>query len=199
VLTEGWDLPELEVCVLARPTLSVGLYLQMVGRVMRPVPGKAIARIHDHASCILRHGLPDAERDYSLQTDRAKSDRLKLPPIKTCKACFAIYSAAARVCPACGYENESAPRQIKEVTDGAVAVPLEQLQRAQGDRERYLDEQLRAARESGRKPGWAAWRYKERYGEWPPSAWWGRNRMPLSAERIAELNARFVEKFKGRV
>lgn len=65
VLTEGFDCPELEVCVLARPTLSTALYLQMVGRVLRPAAGKTMARIHDHAGCLAAHGHPYAHRDYS--------------------------------------------------------------------------------------------------------------------------------------
>ena len=65
VLTEGFDCPELEVCVLARPTLSTALYLQMVGRVLRPAQGKTGARIHDHAGCLAAHGHPYANRDYS--------------------------------------------------------------------------------------------------------------------------------------
>jgi DNA repair protein RadD len=69
IVTEGWDCPELEVCILARPTLSAGLYLQMVGRVMRPCDGKTVARIHDHAGCIREHGMPDLDREYSLDPD----------------------------------------------------------------------------------------------------------------------------------
>ena len=71
VLTEGWDCPAVEVCILARPTLSTGLYMQMGGRILRPAPGKTEARIHDHAGCILHHGLPDDPRDYSLTADTA--------------------------------------------------------------------------------------------------------------------------------
>lgn len=74
VLTEGFDCPELEVCVLARPTLSTALYLQMVGRVLRPAPGKTRALIHDHAGCLKMHLHPYAERDYSPEST-TKGDR----------------------------------------------------------------------------------------------------------------------------
>jgi DNA repair protein RadD len=128
VLSEGFDCPQIEAVVLARPTLSVGMYLQFVGRGMRPAPGKSVLRIHDHAGCILRHGLPDQDRDYTLSRDpKKKSDRLVLPPVKTCKQCFAIYPAAARACPSCGYENETQARQIQEI-EQAEAIPLEDLQ-----------------------------------------------------------------------
>ena len=58
ILTEGFDFPELSCCVLARPTKSVALYLQMVGRVLRTAPGKSGALILDHAGNILEHGPP---------------------------------------------------------------------------------------------------------------------------------------------
>ena len=54
VLTEGWDMPEVGCCVLARPTKKMGLYRQMIGRVLRPAPGKPDAIVIDHsaARCI---------------------------------------------------------------------------------------------------------------------------------------------------
>jgi superfamily II DNA or RNA helicase len=79
IAIEGIDIPRLKCCVLARPTMSLTLYLQMVGRVMRPWEG-VTARIHDHAFVIRQHGLPDQERDYSLH---AKPE--KPPPLTRCK------------------------------------------------------------------------------------------------------------------
>lgn len=104
IAIEGIDIPRLKCCVLARPTMSLTLYLQMVGRVMRPWQG-VTARIHDHAFVIGQHGLPDAERDYSLH---AKPE--KPPSLRQCEECFALYSGEA--CPSCGHEN--APRIVGE-------------------------------------------------------------------------------------
>lgn len=104
VLTEGFDCPELEVCILARPTLSTSLYLQMVGRVLRPAPGKTMARLHDHAGCLEMHGHPYAERDYSPEKnsrgEKPKKDAEKRPE-KKCRACKSIISKWP--CDACGY------------------------------------------------------------------------------------------------
>jgi DNA repair protein RadD len=190
VLSEGFDCPQIEAVVLARPTLSVGMYLQFVGRGMRPAPGKSVLRIHDHAGLILRHGLPDQDRDYTLSRDpKKKSDRLVLPPVKTCKQCFAIYPAAARACPACGYENETQGRQIQEI-EQAEAIPLEDLQhRINDERSEFLETQMRIAQATGKKPGWAAWRYKERFGNWPEARFWSRIHK-MDPERVAELSAR---------
>jgi superfamily II DNA or RNA helicase len=57
VLTEGWDAPRAEVCVIARPTRSPSLYVQMVGRVLRPYPGKSEALVLDIAGVTMDHKL----------------------------------------------------------------------------------------------------------------------------------------------
>jgi len=75
VATEGWDCPELECVILARPTLSTVLALQMYGRGLRPHPGKSICRIHDHARVLATHGHPYADRDYSPEKSATASRR----------------------------------------------------------------------------------------------------------------------------
>lgn len=57
VLTEGFDLPEMGCCILARPTKKMGLYRQMIGRVLRPAPGKTDAIVIDHSGAVFM-GLP---------------------------------------------------------------------------------------------------------------------------------------------
>jgi DNA repair protein RadD len=112
IAIEGIDIPRLKCCILARPTMSLTLYLQMVGRVMRPWEG-ATARIHDHAFLIRQHGLPDQDRDYSLH---AKPE--KPPALTQCESCFALYSGPS--CPACGHENMPqivGDRQIVTIPD----------------------------------------------------------------------------------
>lgn len=99
IAVEGLDIPRLKCCVLARPTMSLTRAIQMMGRVRRPWNG-VTARIHDHAFVIGRHGLPDADRDYSLDPDAAPP----LPSLRTCKACFALYVGDA--CPSCAHVNE---------------------------------------------------------------------------------------------
>lgn len=69
VLAEGFDSPRAEVCVLRRSTDHVGDYLQRVGRVLRPFPGKERALLIDicNASTKRSHGLPTDDRVYSLE------------------------------------------------------------------------------------------------------------------------------------
>jgi len=66
IVTEGFDVPDVEAIVLVRPTLSRALYLQMVGRGLRPRPGKTECIVLDHAGNIPRHGNPEAKQDWSL-------------------------------------------------------------------------------------------------------------------------------------
>jgi DNA repair protein RadD len=66
LFTEGFDVPGCEVVQIARPTQSLGLYLQMVGRGLRPADGKPHATILDHAGVVETHGFPDDPREWSL-------------------------------------------------------------------------------------------------------------------------------------
>jgi len=142
VLTEGFDAPELEVCVLARPTLSTSLYLQMVGRVLRPAEGKTQARIHDHAGCLATHGHPYAERDWSPESS-SKGERKAAEEGATrggsgrmiCASCKS--ARAAYPCDNCGYtptpeelrlEYEEAAH-AKAITDEGTAEDIERKQR----------------------------------------------------------------------
>lgn len=101
VAVEGLDIPRLKCCVLARPTKSLARAIQMMGRVRRPWRG-VTARIHDHAFVIRAHGLPDDDRDYTLNAKEEKP-----PSLRTCGACRALY--VGNVCPACSHENEALP------------------------------------------------------------------------------------------
>jgi superfamily II DNA or RNA helicase len=106
VLTEGWDCPSAEVCVLARPTKSLGLYLQMVGRVLRPMEGKDEALIIDHSGAVYDHGFVDDEFEWDLDPKKKIQERKKretkreTKPI-TCEKCFNVYEKL-RACPSCG-------------------------------------------------------------------------------------------------
>ena len=79
IVTEGFDLPEMECVQIVRPTKSLCLWLQMVGRSLRYAEGKIAAIILDHTDNYERLGLPDAERNWTLDgIDRkAKPPELK--------------------------------------------------------------------------------------------------------------------------
>lgn len=114
---EGFDVPAIEAAILLRPTKSLSLHLQQVGRALRPAPGKTEAIILDHAGNSLTHGLPDDLREWSLD-DREKRKRAAPSevPVRQCEECFFVYRPA-RCCPQCGHEPEVKTREI-EVVEG---------------------------------------------------------------------------------
>ena len=100
VATEGFDLPDASCIVLTRPTKSLSLYLQMVGRGLRPK--------HDHGNCVvldiagnsLQHGLPEEDRNWSLQPRGAPPTGD--PPVVWCPGCESLSPAASHRCTTCG-------------------------------------------------------------------------------------------------
>lgn len=104
ILTEGWDMPSAMVCICARPTLSVALWDQMIGRFLRPY-GKQRPIILDHAGNVHRHGFPWVEpwRKWSLDAG-LKKRRKGEPVMKDCPACERAIPAGCLTCPECGHE-----------------------------------------------------------------------------------------------
>lgn len=115
VLTEGFDCPELEVAMLCRPTLSLTLYLQMVGRVLRTAPGKTQARIHDHAGLLAAHGHPYSDWDYEPALDTTvnaeRDDVASSTTEKLCPACKSVRSGWP--CDSCGHSPTPAELHIE--------------------------------------------------------------------------------------
>jgi superfamily II DNA or RNA helicase len=167
VLTEGWDMPEVGCCVLARPTKRMGLYRQMIGRVLRPAPGKADAIILDHSGAVFRHGLPEDRVEWTLDTDlRAEAPahqaRLRRAPVGLieCSQCTAL-RIPGRPCPACGFLPQP---PVPTAAAGALKLvdPAEM-------RACWHGMLTHIGLERGyRMPGWAAVNYKEKFGTWPP-------------------------------
>jgi DNA repair protein RadD len=100
VLTEGWDCPTVAVCMLARKPQHAGLYLQMVGRVLRPAPGKTHATLIDLCGSVHDHGPPDMEREYTL--DGKGISKVDKTAIRQCVTCGGVFKAGPFVCPLCG-------------------------------------------------------------------------------------------------
>jgi superfamily II DNA or RNA helicase len=99
LISEGVDVPAIGASILLRPTQSLGLYLQQVGRTLRPAPGKERAIILDHAGNCLRHGLPDTPRQWSLTA--SKSRARERHNLQRCAACGAV-NRPAPFCSNCG-------------------------------------------------------------------------------------------------
>jgi superfamily II DNA or RNA helicase len=116
---EGFDLPAVEVVSFARPTQSYGLYVQQFGRALRPLPGKKAALIIDHVGNVVRHGLPDAIRHWTLaRRDRKRNSPSDVIPVKVCPECTYVYLRTITVCPDCGFKPEPIARTSPEFVDG---------------------------------------------------------------------------------
>ncbi len=118
---EGFDLPAIEVCSMARPTQSYGLFVQQFGRALRPSEGKTHGMIIDHVGNVLLHGLPDALRSWTL--DR-RERRTKAPgedtplPLRSCTVCAGVYERTKTTCPYCGAVVEPSGRSSPVLVDG---------------------------------------------------------------------------------
>ena len=107
LFTEGVDLPDVDVVILARPTNSLSLYLQFAMRCLNPRRGK-VAVIIDHANNVEKFGYPDSERNWlqlvktgAKTRKNAETDNFN---IVTCETCFAVLESRtikAGTCPYC--------------------------------------------------------------------------------------------------
>lgn len=114
VMTEGVDIPGASVCLMLRPTASLVVWLQAIGRVRRMQAGKEYAVLLDGAGNSYRHGLANAEREWTLAPrGKGGSSELAPPPLMSCANCHAAVYASQRVCEFCGWpfgrECASAP------------------------------------------------------------------------------------------
>ena len=117
---EGVDIPSARCAVLARPTKSVTVYLQSVGRVLRPWQGTG-SLILDHAGNVITHGSPWETREWSLE-GREKKSKSNVN-IKTCPSCFAIIEGNPPTCPECGASMfvGTVPDKVVETTPGELS------------------------------------------------------------------------------
>jgi hypothetical protein len=166
VLTEGWDLPALEVAIVARPTASLNLHLQMLGRIMRAADGKAGSVVLDHAGNYGRHGLVTQRLTYSLE-DRVRPDRPGEAPTKTCPECSMVVPAGTYECPGCGHQwarppmPEHAAGDLEQVHGGDLKRPPLETQQAAW-------ESIEARRVAlGYREGWSQHVFRARFGFHP--------------------------------
>lgn len=115
VVSEGFDIPAAGCAILLRPTQSLSLYMQQVGRVLRPAPGKAAAIILDHVGNATRHGFPDDHQQWSLDEGiRRSNSGPAAPSVRTCPACYAAFKPAP-ICPCCGAEQPTKACILRQV------------------------------------------------------------------------------------
>jgi DNA repair protein RadD len=173
VLTEGWDMPAIGCGILARPTRKMGLFRQMIGRVLRPADGKPDAIILDHSGAVFTHGLPEDRVEWTLDPERkatspAHTERLTHHEAKLieCSQCSAL-RMGGQPCPHCGFLPHRPPRNIY-IADGDLGlVEGRKATKPQHDPAQWLGMLSYIAQERGYKPGWIAHKFKEKFGRWP--------------------------------
>jgi len=98
VLTEGWDCTRVDAVVLARPTKSTALYVQMVGRGLRLHDGKNICTIYDIVGNYEEFGFVDNPKINNQEPMGGEQKP------KVCPECFSVIVPSVKTCPDCGYE-----------------------------------------------------------------------------------------------
>jgi superfamily II DNA or RNA helicase len=167
VLTEGWDSPVADCILLARPTCSTGLYMQMIGRGLRPYPGKKDCLIIDHGGNVHRHGFAEDKREYSLEDGLFARKKKAAESLHTCPYCLAIFLGME--CPACGKTRPTTRTEVVEQEQELVK--LERSKMPQEDRKKEYLKLLNWAKYTRRSPGAAYGRFKAAFGCAPDPKW----------------------------
>lgn len=175
-MTTGVDAPFVSCIILARPTKSEMLFIQIVGRGLRtdPSSGKSDCLILDHSNTALTLGRPDEIHYEDFRSgkqaqagDKNKKDKDKKP--RLCPSCKFLLLPKEKDCPSCGFQFP-APVSDVEVADGALAELGPRGKRGKyerDDKQAWYSGFLWIANDRGYSKGWAAHKYKEVFGVWP--------------------------------
>lgn len=190
MLAKGYDDPATSCLVIARPTKSLMLHYQMLGRGLRicPETGKVDCIIIDHSGNLLLNGKPTDPMPDTLDMgdgdnpDRAKEKSESDPKEHACQQCSYLHIGS--LCPKCGYKLEvaegitTAKGKLVKLEDRKTAIS--------GDHKREVYEQLLGhAQDHGKKAGWAFYAYSAFMGEAPPKEWQMNPRSQPPCEEIS--------------
>ena len=167
IFSEGVDSPGLRAVQLLRPTRSLGLFLQQVGRGLRVEPGKRECVVLDHCGLSYRFGLVADIRSWTLAGRVKKAKDEPIPQLRHCEKCFAIFGGWASVCPACGAVLPVQSRMPEQKEGELAELDVEMIRRARAREEgkaHGLEALVRLALERGYKVAWAGVRHAIRTG-----------------------------------
>lgn len=165
VLTEGFDAPETDCVILARGCGTAGTYLQMVGRGLRPAPGKTDCILIDLHGISHVHGHPEDDRQYSLDgRGIRRGDEVEVDETASCRVCGAPIEPG-EACAECGTE----PKLLEPPKVQNVELVRYAAKRAEGDDKRAATAArwIAAGQAAGYKPGFWKAKFKAVYGAWP--------------------------------
>jgi superfamily II DNA or RNA helicase len=204
ILTRGFDVTDVMIGVSARPfSKSFSSHVQQMGRVMRPHPGKEFAVWLDHAGNYLRFredwDLLFTEGVTELQSGGEKAKKEPTEKVKKdskCPRCKALWTRGSLACVECGYIRPnlsmvaSVPGELKELHGANQKIALAN--------QEFFAQVLWYARDRGYKEGWAAHKYKEKFGAFPPRQWGGLEGKAPSRETMSWIRSRVIAYAKGR-
>ncbi len=167
ITTKGWDSPNTKVLIYARPTKSLKLHIQILGRILRTAPNKDKAIILDHGKNIERLGFPDDDLptvmcngDVDQVTKKREEKEREEKAPKPCKTCFTLHNQFK--CPNCGEE----PKKLANVE--AEKGQLKKLSKtSMNEKQDFYAMLLYWVRARGKQDGYASHLYKEKFGVWP--------------------------------
>ena len=204
IATYGFDCPTISCVVLARPTKSIVLHHQMIGRGIRPKPDGGYCMVLDHADNVRRLGCvedeirwrldegKDAATNTTREGDPTRNKPPQAPPTE-CGSCHHVFSLS-RVCPKCGWEKPTASRDIETIEADLVKVRKAQNDlklETQDKRAWYL--MARGWCElHGKKPGMAYYRFKDKFGEDAPTSWNRMQTMPPDVRVASYMRAGLI-------
>jgi len=171
--------PAIEVVQFLRPTQSLIVYLQAIGRGLRVEPGKQRLIILDQVANWQRHGLPDDARQWSLagRVKKKRGEKNETPvSVKQCCQCYAVFRIGPATCPGCGAPVPGGGRDAPETVDAPlVRIDIEAMRRdqrrAQGSARTLSDLVALGIRRGMRRPAeWAAITMAARQGRKPTPA-----------------------------
>jgi len=178
VLTEGVDIPEISCVVMARPTKSLALYMQTIGRGMRPAEGKYDCIYIDHAGACYEHGPVDEIQDWSLDEDTKNSSKKnderkerEARPI-TCDMCSMVYTSQIK-CPQCGtipdMKRMSKDVEYIDAELGEVCFKTKKVKKTHSKQEKqeWYSQLISYGRAKGFKDGYAAHKFRDKFGAFP--------------------------------
>jgi len=162
---EGIDISDCNTVILLRPTQSLSLYIQQSMRCMRYRAGKT-AIIIDHVGNVGRFGLPDAEREWTLEPKKKSNMVMSMNPVKQCPDCYYTVESAVAVCPECDFEfrqEQEDPLQIDSELIEINEIPVFTVDYRNPEDCRTLAELYQLAAHKNYKKGWA-WFQAKRLG-----------------------------------
>lgn len=194
IASYGFDSPEVACVQICRPTKSIVLHLQMIGRGMRPKPDGGGCLVLDHAGNVRRLGFADDLFRWRLDEKKQAtenwsrnqaSSEAKESKEHECEKCHYLFKGS-RVCPKCGWEIPFTARDVDTVDADLVRIGknlFNKLPEGFPKHEIFYAMLRHFAEEKGYKPTWAAAQYKNKCGAWPPFPWNNHAMVPCN-ERV---------------